>query len=358
VRDTVKLEEQAAKKTIIPIERGGKTSKVGVIDVPTFYHDFKGDQTRTDALRSTVADVRRLLNELVQEKVSGIVLDLRDNGGGALNEAIAVSGLFIDKGPIVQVKDSRDKVSVLPDPEEGIAYAGPLVVLVGRTSASASEILVGAMQDYRRAIIMGDQTFGKGTVQALLPLNKGQLKVTQAKFYRITGDSTQHKGVSPDITCPSIYDKSKIGESALPDALAWDKIQEADYKAWPDLGKAIAKLSQSHEQRAAQNPDYIYLKELADHIRTVSDKTEASLSEEVRRKEDAQEKQWRLDHENKRRAAKKMPLLDKLPDNATDMDNATVSDKQTAEPGIDKDPVLTEAAHVLVDYLPLAAQGK
>lgn len=358
VRDTVKLEEQAAKKKIIPIERGGTTCKVGVIDVPTFYHDFKGDQTRTGALRSTTADVRRLLNELVQEKVSGIVLDLRDNGGGALNEAIALSGLFIDKGPIVQVKDSRDKVAVLTDPEQGIAYAGPLVVLVGRTSASASEILVGAMQDYRRAIIMGDQTFGKGTVQALLPLSKGQLKVTQAKFYRITGDSTQHKGVSPDITCPSIYDKSKIGESALPDALVWDKIQAAGYKAWPDTGKAIAKLSRSHELRAAQSPDYIYLKELADHIRTVSDKTLASLSEEVRRTEDAQEKKWRLDHENKRRAAKKMPLLDRLPDNATDMDNATVTDNQTAEPGIDKDPVLTEAAQVLIDYLPLAAQVK
>ena len=247
VRDTVKLEEQAAKKKIIPIERGGKTYKVGVIDVPTFYHDFKGDQARTGALRSTAADVRRLLNELAQEKVSGIVLDLRDNGGGALNEAIAVSGLFIDKGPIVQVKDSRDKVSVLSDPEQGIAYAGPLVVLVGRTSASASEILVGAMQDYHRAIIMGDQTFGKGTVQALLPLNKGQMKVTQAKFYRITGESTQHKGVSPDITCPGIYDKNKIGESALPDALAWDKIQAASYKAWPDLGKAIVQLNRSHE---------------------------------------------------------------------------------------------------------------
>ncbi len=358
VRDTVKLEEQAAKKKIIRIEKGARTYKVGVIDVPTFYHDFKGDQARTGALRSTAADVRRLLNELEQEKVCGIVLDLRDNGGGALNEAIAVSGLFIDKGPIVQVKDSRDKVSVLSDPEKGIAYAGPLVVLVGRTSASASEILVGAMQDYHRAIIMGDQTFGKGTVQALLPLNKGQLKVTQAKFYRITGESTQHKGVSPDITCPSIYDKNKIGESALPDALAWDKIAAVDYKAGPDPGNAIAGLNRSHEQRSAQNPDYIYLNELAGHIRTVSDKTVASLSEEVRRTEDAQEKKWRLDHENKRRAAKKLPLLDKLPDNATDMDNATGHDNQTAEPGIDKDPVLTEAANVLVDYLPLAAPVK
>jgi carboxyl-terminal processing protease len=358
VRDTVKLEEQAAKKKIIPIERGEKTFKIGVIDIPTFYHDFKGDQASTGALRSTAADVRRLLNELGQEKVSGIVLDLRDNGGGALNESIAVSGLFIDKGPIVQVKDSRDKVSVLNDPEPGIAYAGPLVVLVGRTSASASEILVGAMQDYHRAIIMGDQTFGKGTVQALLPLSKGQMKVTQAKFYRITGESTQHKGVSPDITCPSIYDKNKIGESALPDALAWDKIQAADYKAWPDLAKAIVQLNRSHELRAGQNPDYIYLKELADHIRTVSDKTLVSLSEDVRRKEDAQEKKWRLDHENKRREAKKLPLLDKLPDNDTDMDNATGHDNQPAEPGIDKDPVLTEAANVLVDYLPLATPVK
>ena len=355
IRDTVKLEEQAAKKKIIPIERDGKTRKVGVIDIPTFYHDFKGDQARTGSLRSTAADVHRLIDELAQEKVSGIVLDLRDNGGGALNEANAVSGLFIDKGPIVQVKDSRGKVSVLSDPEQGIAYAGPLVVVVGRTSASASEIFAGAMQDYHRAIIMGQQTFGKGTVQALLPLNKGQLKVTQAKFYRITGDSTQLNGVSPDITCPGIYDTSKIGESALPDALAWDKIQAANYRAGPDLGKAIVQLNRSHEQRTAQNPDYIYLKEMADHIRELGNKSTVSLSESVRRTEDTQEKKWRLDHENKRRAAKKLPLLDKLPDNATDMDNATATDNQTAEPGIDKDPVLTEAANVLVDYLPLAA---
>lgn len=358
VRDTVKLEEQAAKKKIIAIERGNTAYKVGVIDVPTFYHDFKGDQARTGALRSTAADVRRLLNELAQEKVSGIVLDLRDNGGGALNEANALSGLFIDKGPIVQVKDSRGKASVLYDPEPGIAYAGPLVVLVSRTSASASEILVGAMQDYRRAIIMGDQTFGKGTVQALLPLNKGQLKVTQAKFYRITGESTQHKGVSPDITCPSIYDKSKFGESTLPDALAWDKIQAVSYKAGPELGKAITQLNRSHEQRAAQNPDYIYLKEMADRIRELGNKSTVSLSEAVRRTEYTQEKKWRLDHENKRRAAKKLPLLDKLPDNDTDKDNATGSDNETDEPGIDKDPVLTEAANVLVDYLPLAPAVK
>ena len=358
VRDTVKLEEQAAKKKTITIDRGRTAYKVGVIDLPTFYHDFKNDQSRTGSLRSTAADVRRLLNELAQEKVGGIVLDLRDNGGGALNEANAVSRLFIDKGPIVQVKDSRGKVSVLSDPEQGIVYAGPLVVLVSRTSASASEILVGAMQDYHRAIIMGDQTFGKGTVQALIPLSKGQLKLTQAKFYRITGESTQHKGVSPDITCPSIYDKSKIGESALPDALAWDKIQAASYKAWPDLGKAIVQLNRSHEQRAAQNPDYIYLKETADHIRELGNKSTVSLSEAVRRTEDTQEKRWRLDHENKRRGAKKLPLLDKLPDNDTDKDNATLSDNQTETPGIDKDPVLTEAANVLVDYLPLAAPVK
>ena len=358
VRDTVKLEEQAAKKKIITIDRGHTPCKVGVIDVPTFYHDFKGDQARTGSLRSTVADVRRLLNELAQEKVSGIVLDLRDNGGGALNEANAVSGLFIDKGPIVQVKDSRGKTSIMSDPEPGIAYAGPLVVLVSRTSASASEILAGAMQDYHRAIIMGDQTFGKGTVQALLPLNKGQLKVTQAKFYRITGESTQNKGVSPDITCPGLYDKNKIGESALPDALAWDKIQAVNYKAWPDLGKAIVQLNRSHEQRAAQNPDYIYLKEMAEHIREIGNKSTLSLSEAVRRAEDTQEKKWRLDNENKRRAAKKLPLLDKLPDNETGKDNATESDNQTETPGIDKDPVLTEAANVLVDYLPLAAPVK
>ena len=358
VRDTVKLEEQAAKKKIISVERGGVTKKVGVIDLPTFYHDFKGDQARTGELRSTVTDVHRLVDELIREKVGGIVLDLRDNGGGALNEAIAVTGLFIDSGPVVQVRDSRGKDSVLSDPESGIAYGGPLLVLVGRTSASASEILAGAIQDYNRGIIMGDQTFGKGTVQVLLPLKKGQVKVTQAKFYRVSGDSTQSRGVTPGITCPSIYDKSKIGESALPDALAWDKIRPVGFKAGPDLEASIAKLARLHEQRAPKNPDYAYLMELSEHIRELSDKTTVSLSESVRKKEDAEEKKWRLDHENKRRLAKKLPLLDKLPDNATDREVPADADDKTDEPGIDKDPVLTEAANVLIDYQPLARRAK
>lgn len=354
VRDTVKLEEQAAKKTIIPLERDGATKKVGVIDLPTFYHDFRGDQASTGALRSTVTDVRRLLGELEKEKVSGIILDLRDNGGGALNEANAVSGLFIDSGPIVQVRDSRGKDAVLKDPESGIAYAGPLVVLVSRTSASASEILAAAMQDYNRAIIMGNQTFGKGTVQALLPLDKGQLKVTQAKFYRITGGSTQNRGVTPDIACPSVYDKTKIGESALPDALAWDKIRAVPYAAGPELAGTIKKLTRSHKKRAARNPDYVYLTELAAHVRELTNKTTVSLSEAVRKKEDEAEKKWRLEHENKRRRAKNLPLLDKLPDNATDNETGVHSDTKADEPGIDKDPVLTEAAQVLIDFQPLA----
>lgn len=354
VRDTVKLEEQAASKKIITLERGGATRTVGVIDLPAFYHDFRGDQTDTGALRSTVTDVRRLLGELSREKVSGVILDLRDNGGGALSEANAVSGLFIDSGPIVQVRDVRGKDTVLDDPEEGIVYAGPLLVLVSRTSASASEILAAAMQDYRRAIIMGGQTFGKGTVQALLPLKQGQLKVTQAKFYRISGESTQSRGVTPDIGCPSIYDKSKIGESALPDALPWDKIRPVDYTAGPDLTGTIARLKKKHEERAARNPDYVYLAELAAHVRELADKTTVSLSESVRKKEDAAEKKWRLDHENKRRRAKKLPLLDKLPDNAGDDEAESGGDGKADETGIDKDPVLTEAAQVLLDFKPLA----
>ncbi len=355
VRDTVKLEEQAAQKEIISVERDGATRKIGVIDIPTFYHDFRGDRSRTGALRSTVTDVRRLLTALEKEKVSGIILDLRDNGGGALNEANAVSGLFIDHGPIVQVRDSRGKDAVLKDPEPGIAYTGPLVVLVSRTSASASEILAAAMQDYNRAIIMGTQTFGKGTVQALLPLDKGQLKVTQAKFYRVTGGSTQNRGVTPDIICPSVFDKKKIGESALPDALAWDKIQAVSYAAGPKLAGTIAKLNRSHEKRAARNPDYVYLTELAEHVRKLTNKTTVSLSEAVRKKEDAAEKKWRLEHENKRRRAKNLPLLDKLPEDAADKKPpGHGDDKKNDDPGIDKDPVLTEAAQLLLDFQPLA----
>ncbi|PHQ87865.1 MAG: tail-specific protease, partial [Thalassobium sp.] len=215
VRDEVKLEEQSAQKEVIELKDGDKTRRIGVIDIPTFYIDFQGRMENRPDYKSTTRDVRKLITELKEEGIDGLIIDLRNNGGGSLEEAIDLTGLFIPTGPVVQVRGIRDRVEVLQDQDPEVLYDGPMTVLVNRLSASASEIFAGAIQDYGRGLIVGGQTFGKGTVQSLRPLTQGQLKITQAKFYRVSGDSTQHQGVIPDVLFPSLFDKEKIGESAL-----------------------------------------------------------------------------------------------------------------------------------------------
>ena len=227
IREAVKLEEQAAQKSVLKLQHEGRDYKLGVIKVPAFYLDFKAYRAQDPNYKSTTRDVKRLLGELKQEKVDGVVIDLRDNGGGSLQEATELTGLFIDQGPTVLVRNSDGRVDVLADEEPGVFYDGPLAVLVDRLSASASEIFAGAMQDYHRALILGGQTFGKGTVQTIQPLNHGELKLTLAKFYRVSGQSTQHQGVLPDIAYPDIVDTKEIGESALPEAMPWDSIKPA-----------------------------------------------------------------------------------------------------------------------------------
>ena len=230
-RNKVTLEAQAAQKELRTIKRGGKEIRVGVINVPAFYQDVEAQNSGDKEFRSTTRDVRRLINELKAEKIDGLVLDLRGNGGGYLPEATALTGLFVDKGPVVQLKVTTGELEVQDDPEPGVAYSGPLAVLVDRFSASASEIFAGAIQDYHRGVVLGQRTFGKGTVQNLVPLDRwsprpvnGQLTVTIGKFYRVTGESTQHRGVEPDVTLPSQIDMEEFGESALEGALPWDRI--------------------------------------------------------------------------------------------------------------------------------------
>ncbi len=235
VRNTVKLEEQAAQKEIITIENNGKKQKIGVIEIPTFYIDFKGAQSGKADYKSTTRDVRKLIEELKKEGIDALVIDLRNNGGGSLQEVNSLVGLFIKSGPTVQVKAADGRIAQLQDDSDEVVYSGPLAVLVNRLSASASEIFAGAIQDYHRGLIIGTQTFGKGTVQALQQLEQGQIKLTHAKFYRVSGGSTQNRGVLPDIDFPAIYDKDEIGESSLPEALPWDEISNADYKDSPTL---------------------------------------------------------------------------------------------------------------------------
>ncbi len=275
-RDTVSLEDQAADSEVIEVKRDGAPHRIGVINVPTFYVDFDAWQAGEEEYRSTTRDVAREIEKLKKEGVEGIVLDLRNNGGGALQEANSLIGLFIDRGPTVQVRDAQGRIQLYGDSEAGTVYDGPLTVLVNRLSASASEIFAGAIQDYGRGIVVGASTFGKGTVQTLNELSHGQIKLTRAKFYRISGDSTQNRGVEPDITFPSLIDPERIGESSLDNALAWDTVQNAQYRRYGEPERVLPTLITRHEERAKENPNFRYLERQSTLLASCVNSTPAS----------------------------------------------------------------------------------
>jgi carboxyl-terminal processing protease len=259
VRDEVKLEEQAAKSKVRELKlENGEIRHLGIITLPDFYADFKATSKNQKDARRASSDVRRLINELILENIEGLILDLRNNGGGSLVEAIETAGLFISSGPIVQVKE-RQGVQVLPDADPEVDYEGPMIVLVNRLSASASEILAAALQDYKRAIIVGDkQTHGKGTVQTLMPLGdrKGSLKLTTAGFYRINGGSTQLKGVTPDIIIPSYLDVMDVGEDSLKHALPWDTVRPAMYRTHTGFSELVPLLTEQSNERIENNEEF------------------------------------------------------------------------------------------------------
>ncbi|UXD87903.1 carboxy terminal-processing peptidase [Thalassolituus hydrocarboniclasticus] len=349
VRDEVKLEEQSAQKDVIEVKDGDVTHKIGVIDIPTFYIDFQGRMENKPDYKSTTRDVTVLINELKEEGIDGLIIDLRNNGGGSLEEAITLTGLFIPQGPVVQVRSTHGRVEVLPDQDPSVLYDGPLTVLVNRLSASASEIFAGAIQDYGRGLIVGGQTFGKGTVQSLRPLRSGQLKITQAKFYRVSGDSTQHQGVIPDILFPSLFDKEKIGESALEEALPWDTIRPAEYRSNKGIAATLPALRQLHQTRIEHNPDFRFLREQKALITELRQQTQVSLNEKVREQERKANDDKRLKLENERRKAKGMPLLTSIDDEETD--NAADAEKEDDKKPEEDDALLIEAGHILVDYM-------
>lgn len=370
VRDEVKLEEQSAKKEVITVKQGDKSHKVGVIDIPTFYIDFQGRMENKPDYTSTTRDVSKLIRELKAEGIEGLIIDLRNNGGGSLEEAINLTGLFIPLGPVVQVRNASGRVEVLPDQDPNVLYAGPLTVLVNRLSASASEIFAGAIQDYGRGLIVGSQTFGKGTVQSLQPLRSGQIKITQAKFYRISGDSTQNKGVIPDIEFPSLLDKSKIGESALDEAMLWDAIRPTSYFGNKTLANEIPLLRNLHDKRVKNNPDFIYLNQQRDFIDELQQQTQISLNEKTREKERKANDDRRLKLENERRTAKGLKTLANLDeldaslkDNAlADIESAEDTQQSSKDNDDDKnkkdkedDAFLVESAHILLDLKRLNA---
>ncbi len=351
VRNTVLLEEQSAQKRLLSYEAGSVTRKVGVIEVPTFYADFRAMQTDSENAKSTTRDVRRLIDELKEEGVEGIVVDLRNNGGGSLQEAQMLAGLFIDSGPIVQVKVQHRETQVHSDQRSGAEWDGPLAVLVNRLSASASEIFAGAIQDYERGIVTGSRTFGKGTVQTLFPLNRGQLKVTQAKYYLPSGQSTQHQGVSPDIEFPETYDADRIGESALDDAMPWDMAAPAPFPKRDEVSQFVDALADRHRSRVEGDSDFEYLRALSERNALDRVKTHISLNRETRDREKAEYEDWRLDLENTLLLAngeEPVASIEEL--------NAVEEEEGDAAPDPLEDPMLRETGQILLDYIGMRRQ--
>jgi carboxyl-terminal processing protease len=343
VRNKVTLEAQAAQKSVKNVQRGERTLKVGVITIPGFYQDIAAQNQGDEDYRSTTRDVRRLIAELRKEGVDGLVLDLRGNGGGYLPEATALTGLFVDRGPVVQLKDTSGRLEVLEDPEPGIAYDGPLAVLIDRFSASASEIFAGAIQDYRRGVVLGQRTFGKGTVQNLVPLDRwsprpvnGQLTVTIGKFYRVTGESTQHRGVEPDVPLPSAIDLEEVGESALEAALPWDRIAGVPYRVNTRSVAPIASLASEEDARAQRDPDYRWLVANIAADESLRSRRTISLNLKERQAERTRLEGERLQLENDRRKAKGLPVV------------KTIEELEDAEA---PDIVLAQATEVMADMV-------
>ena len=345
-REAVKLEEQAAKKSVLKLKQDGRDYKLGIIEIPAFYLDFKAYRAGDPEYKSTTRDVKKLLTELQKEKVDGVVIDLRNNGGGSLQEATELTSLFIEKGPTVLVRNSDGRVDVLEDENPGAFYKGPLALLVNRLSASASEIFAGAMQDYHRALIIGGQTFGKGTVQTIQPLNHGELKLTLAKFYRVSGQSTQHQGVLPDIDYPSIIDTKEIGESALPEAMPWDTIRPAIRPASDPFKQFLAQLKAQHEARSDKDAEFTYIRDrLALTQKLMNEKT-VSLNEQERRARHDEIEAKQLALENVRRKAKGEEPLKEL--KKEDEDALPAEDENTKP---EDDAYLSETGRILIDYL-------
>ena len=360
VRDKVKLEEQAAQKRVIDVD--GR--RIGVIELPTFYLDFDAKRRGDKDARSATADVARLLRELRTQKVDGVVIDLRDNGGGSLLEAVELTGLFIDTGPVVQVRETGGRVSVESDDVGGVAWDGPLAVLVNRSSASASEIFAAAIQDYGRGLIIGEPTFGKGTVQSLIDLDRfprkddvkfGQVKLTVAQFFRVDGGTTQHAGVVPDLQFPVTLDASEYGESSFDNALPATRIAQAAHANVGNFTTLGPQLKARHKARVAKDAEFGWWAQDVATFRADREKKTLSLNETVRRAERDRMEAQRKQREAERKAAGLAG--DAL---AQADDGLTASERSVADQAADEaaaknrpDPLLRESAAILADALDL-----
>jgi len=372
LRDKVKLEDKSAQSQILEIEQSGKTLSIGVIEIPAFYMDFEAYRARDPNFKSTTRDVYNLIKELKDSKVDGIVLDLRSNGGGSLFEATSLTDLFIDRGPVVQIRDSNQRVQRNNRAYRAAAYDGPLLVMINRLSASASEIVAGALQDYGRALVVGSQSFGKGTVQDVTPLSKGQLKLTISKFYRVSGDSTQHRGILPDIEFPSTYDFEEVGESQQDNALPWDRIRRVPHAAKTDLQPLIGALTENHTKRRRSNPDFVSLVDKIELSDNWDSQKTLSLNLEKRRLRSESWDRQLFEIENKRRQAKGLDIFEDLEswkdsgeekEDSVDQDIskteelATSTDIEDEENILEEDPMLYEAGNILGDQIMMMTEN-
>lgn len=353
VRKEIKLEDQAAKSYVVEQKVNGAPYKVGVVELPAFYRDFEAESSGDRNFRSTTRDVRKLLKDLTARGVDAVLIDLRGNGGGSLAEATTLTGLFIDAGPVVQVKDAFDKVDVEADTDSGVAYSGPLGVLVDRDSASASEIFAAAIQDYGRGIIVGEPTFGKGTVQTLIDLNRyvpgehndlGRLRLTMAEFFRISGGSTQLRGVDPDIRFPTAEFLSKHGERSLDNPLPWTRIQPADYKKTVISG--LKELQQDSAGRVAKDFGFKMLSERSKLAQDIEEQKVVSLREQDRRAEDDRRERVFKDDQARFLRARGITPID---EDADEIDEDKLEVQRKAISRIEVD----EAARILIDDIML-----
>ncbi len=362
VRDMVELSEQFARSDVIDIEVEDQIYKVGVITLPSFYFDFEAAAAGLPNYRSSARDVRALLEELNQQDVEAVVVDLRYNGGGSLNEANELVGLFIESGPTVQIRYSGQRngfVRSYGDSDAGVVYDGPLAVLVNRASASASEIFAGAIQDYQRGVVLGGQTFGKGTVQEIIPMNYGQVKLTRSKFYRISGASTQNRGVLPDINFPDRYQTIEtMGESNLDGALPWDTVRPVEFRTYHPMSDIMPELQARHEERAAQDPDFIFLNDTVERMLEARQRTTIPLNRDALKAQRDADRRTAFDANNLRLLAKGLPLevwVDEESDEELDAELALLSteSEEDEEANEEEDPLLQESGRVLVDMAEL-----
>ncbi len=390
-RDTVRLEDQSAKSEIIELPHDGRDFKVGIIQLPTFYFDFEAASRGEQDFKSSTRDVRALIEEMKEDNVEAVIVDLRNNGGGSLGEANQLVGLFIDTGATVQVRYSglgNGYTRSFGDNDPEIAWDGPMAVIVNRNSASASEIFAGAIQDYQRGLVLGGQTFGKGTVQEIIPMEYGQAKLTRSKFYRVSGASTQHRGVVPDITLPDMFQAyDQVGESSLDGALPWDTVRPVEYRAYHPIRDFIPELEDRFLERAAKSPDFIYLNEQIAIAREQQERETWPLNEATLDAQMEAERRRNIDSENMRRFLKGLPLLDILEGDDEEDSDATETAQAETEDAVDEnalaaadaiteaapdsdvdagdeaeadeeegeaDPLLEESARVLADYISLS----